>query len=283
MVPACLQLAKVPLCLLIGCSTFFGNVLADPLFSFQTLLAGTGVFFLAMGAATLNSIQEHRLDGEMERTKNRPLPQGLITLIQATIQAVLLFSIGMAILATSFNSLVPFLVSLTAVVLYNGIYTPLKRKTVMAIIPGALSGALPPYIGWLAGGGAALAFGGVLLIALLVLWQVPHFWLVLLNHKDDYLKSRFPHLLEDFKEEALKRFFCTWIGGLVIVMLMFTLLPYNFGFLVWTAALVNSLILLTVFLLELGLKQRSNYKVLFRSLNGVLFFHMVIFSSGRLF
>jgi len=277
------QLAKVPLCLLIGCSALFGNLLANPLISLETFLVGTGVFILSTGAATLNSIQEYRHDGEMERTKIRPLPQGLVTLGKASIQAVILLSIGLAILSTVSGSFAPLVVAAGAVVLYNGFYTPLKRKSVLAIVPGAVSGAMPPYIGWLAGGGDAVGFGAGLLVALFVLWQIPHFWLVLLVHKEDYLSSCLPHLLESFEEKTLKRFFGTWIGGLAIVMLMFTVLPYNFGNSVRSAAIANSLVLTLIFLYELAGRKKSNYKLLFLSLNGVLFLHMVIFSAGRVF
>lgn len=278
---ACFRLAKVPLCFLVGCTTLFGYFLATPVFSIQSLIAGGGVFFLAMGAATLNSVQEKSLDAQMERTKRRPLPQGTVSPFWAFVQAIFLLFTGLAFLSTvSTGSLVPFWVALGAVLLYNFVYTPLKRKSILAIIPGAISGAMPPYIGWLAGGGGVAGFGAGLLIALLILWQVPHYWLVLLNHKEDYQGGCLPHLLEYFQEAAIKRFFCTWIGALAIVMLMFKLITLNIGTIAFALAIANSLMLSLVFLLQLVVKQKSNYKLLFIVLNTSLLVHMVVFSGG---
>ncbi len=87
-------LAKVPLCLLIGCSTLFGYILADPVIVSRTILTGVGIFILATGAATLNSLQEFRLDGELARTSDRPLPKGLLPPIQAGIQSLILLLFG---------------------------------------------------------------------------------------------------------------------------------------------------------------------------------------------
>ena len=277
-----LALAKVPLCLLIGCSTVFGYILADRILAMGTLLTGLGLFVLATGAATLNSLQEYRLDGELERTKNRPLPKGLLPPRQAGTQALVLLFAGLLILFVATKTIVPVLAAIFAVVLYNGVYTPLKKKTVFAIIPGAICGALPSYIGWLGGGGEALSYTAVLLIALFVLWQIPHFWLVLLNFKEDYEKSNLPNLLKQFREMTLKRFFVTWIGALVLVMLMFLSLPFPLGSFFCMTIIVNGCLLLMVFSYGLALQKTSNYRVLFIMLNLALFLHMVVLAAGRI-
>jgi protoheme IX farnesyltransferase len=276
------KLAKVPLCLLIGCSTLFGFLLADPQFSLKMWMIGCGVFILATGAASLNSLQEYRLDGEMERTKNRPLPKGLVSPRQAGGQAMILLVAGMVILITAANTIFLVLVAASAVVLYNGIYTPLKTKTVLAIVPGALCGAFPPYIGWLGGGGEALCYSAALLIVLFVLWQIPHYWLVLLSFKKDYAESRLPNLLGQFQESKLKRFFVTWIGALVSVMLMYMTLPFTFGPVFRAAIIFNGCLLLIVFTYELAIRENNNYRRLFMVLNGSLLLHMVIIVAGRI-
>lgn len=276
----CFKLAKVPLCLLVGCTTLFGYFLASPVVSLQGFIAGGGVFFLAMGAATLNSVQEKSLDAHMERTRNRPMPQGKVSPFLAIVQAFVLFGMGLIAIVASSGSQAPFWVALGSVLLYNFVYTPLKRTSVLAIIPGALSGAMPPYIGWLAGYGDVAGFGAGLLIALLILWQVPHYWLVLLNHKKDYQGGRLPHLLEYFHEATIKGFFCTWIGALAIVMLMFKLIALSIGPLAFTLAIINSLTLLLVFFIQLVVKQKSNYKLLFITLNTCLLVHMLVFAGS---
>lgn len=274
-------LAKVPLCLLVGCSTVFGYILADPVLSPRTFFTGWGIFVIAAGAATLNSMQEYRLDGELERTRSRPLPQGLLTPAEAGVQALVLLCFGLLILFTAGRTLLPTLVAVCAVFLYNGVYTPLKKKTVLAIIPGAICGALPPYIGWLGGGGKAVGFTAALLIVLFVLWQVPHFWLVLLTFKEDYASSELPNFLQQFREDSMKRFFVTWIGALVTIMLMFLILPFPLGWPFRAIIIANACLLLGVFFYGLVIRKISNYRLLFIVLNLTLFFHMAALVAGR--
>jgi protoheme IX farnesyltransferase len=275
-------LAKVPLCLLIGCSTLFGHILADPVIVSRTILTGVGIFILATGAATLNSLQEFRLDGELARTSDRPLPKGLLQPIQAGIQSLILLLFGFLTILFATKNFLPFAAAAFAVALYNGIYTPLKKKSVLAIIPGAICGALPPYIGWLAGGGSALGYPAALLIVLFILWQIPHFWLVLLTFQDDYRGSSLPSLLKQFREDSLKRFLVTWIGALVLVMLMYLTLPPPLSWVFRIITVMNGCLLLAVFTYSLAIRSSCNYRNLFIVLNVSLFLHMLIIAAGRL-
>jgi len=276
-------LAKVPLCLLIGCSTIFGYILADPVFTLHTFYTGFAIFVLAAGAASLNSMQECRLDRQMQRTKNRPLPQGLLSTRQAAIQAMVLLWSGLLILHTATMTPWPVVTAACAVFLYNGIYTPLKQKTTLAIVPGAVCGALPAYVGWLGGGGQAICYSAALLIALFVLWQIPHFWLVLLAFKEDYQNSVLPNPLQQFSEQSLKRFFITWIGALVLIMLMFLTLPFSIGLPFTIPLIINILLLPLTFIYGLVIAKPSNYRFLFILLNCSLFLHMAILTAGRIF
>jgi len=275
-------LAKVPLCLLIGCSTIFGFILANPNIAMGSLCTGAGIFILATGAATLNSLQEYRLDGELERTKNRPLPKGVLPPRQAGTQAVVLLFIGLFVLFAATKAILPVLSAIVAVILYNGVYTPLKQKTVLAIVPGAFCGALPPYIGWLSGGGEAVSYTAILLISLFILWQMPHFWLILLNFQEDYGKSNLPSLLKQFPEESLKRFFVTWIGALALIMLMFLSLTFPLGSFFSITIILNACFLLVVFSYGLAFQKACNYRILFIVLNFTLFLHMVVLIAGRI-
>ena len=276
------ELTKVQLSLLIGCSTLFGFVLADPIVGPGTLLTGCGIFVLATGAATLNSLQEYRLDSEFLRTRSRPLPKGTISPRQAGLQALVLCLVGLLLLFWATGKILPISTAVFAVFLYNGVYTPLKKKTVLAIVPGAFCGALPPYIGWLAGGGKAFDYTALLLLALFVLWQVPHFWLVLLHFKDEYVGSRLPHFLLLFREESLKRLFIPWLGALVVVMFMFLGLPFPLS-LLWRAVIIaNGCLLLGAFIYGLTLRNRANYRILFIILNMALLVHMVILALSRI-
>lgn len=277
------RLAKVPLCLLIGCSTIFGYILADPYLKQQTFLSGFGIFTLATGAASLNSLQEYRLDAQLKRTKNRPLPMGELSLVQAGVQAFGLLILGLVILFAVTNRVLPVLFAGIAVLLYNALYTPLKKKTILAILPGAICGSLPPYIGWLGGGGQAVSFSGALLIVLFILWQVPHFFLVLLTFQNDYQKSSLPSLLKMFRESTLKRFFVTWIGALVLIMFLFLTLPFPLSVAFQTAIIFNGSLLLLVFSCGLAIPACLNYRMLFMVLNIALFMHMMIIAAGRVY
>jgi protoheme IX farnesyltransferase len=277
-----LQLAKVPLCLLIGCSTLFGAILAQAHFTWSALILAMGVFVLATGGASLNSLQEHRLDAQMERTRNRPLPQRRISLTAAAWQAALLLLAGMVMVALASSSILASATALFALILYNGVYTPLKKRSVLAIFPGALCGALPPYIGWLGAGGYPVSYEAVLIVALFVLWQVPHYWLVMLNFQQDYLVSTQPNFLKQLQAPSIKRFFVTWIGALALVMIMFVVLPPGMDTGFSLALISNATLLLAVFIHGLVPKESNNYPRLFMSLNISLLVHMVIVCAGRL-
>lgn len=276
-----LRLAKGLLCLFIGIATLFGAILADPAPSLRLAGAACAVFLVAGGAASLNSLQEQQLDKEMARTRDRPMPAGTLSPRQAGCQATVLLASGLLLLAATTARFLPLVLAGVAVVLYNGVYTPLKKKTILAIVPGAVCGAMPAYIGWLAGGGGAVAFPAILVFATFVLWQVPHFWLVLLIYREDYAAASLPSLLKEVKEDSLRRFFVPWIGSLASMMLMFTALPYPLPPAARGALGLNALLLPAVFFCRLRLATTSNYRLMFMVLNGALLLHMVILGFGR--
>ena len=111
-----------------------------------------GVFLLACGACCLNEWQERRTDGLMLRTQGRPIPSGSMAPSSALILAAGLLAAGAMALFMAGGGRATLL-GLAAAAWYNGVYTPLKRVTAFAVVPGALVGAVPPALGWLAGGG----------------------------------------------------------------------------------------------------------------------------------
>jgi heme o synthase len=270
-----LRLAKLGLCLLIGGAALFGGLLAEPRLSSSLFATSLAVVALAAAAASLNSLQEHRLDQLMTRTLTRPLPQGEMSRQEAFRQALLLGAAGFGALFFFAGGVATALAAL-ALLLYNGVYTPLKPKTAWAIIPGALCGALPPLIGWQAMGGALWSYPAGLLAALLVLWQLPHFWLVLLANRLDYRRVGLPNVVELFGEKRVKAFFLPWLAALATVMLLFLTLPQLSQAAVSglaIAVLLNAAGILMVFAWEL-LQESSNYRLLFFALNFALTLHM---------
>jgi protoheme IX farnesyltransferase len=113
-------------------------------------------------------------------------------------------------LLASFRSIV-FLTSFLTLLSYNAIYTPLKKVTAFAVVPGSLVGALPPFIGWFAGGGELLNERIIWVALFFFIGQIPHFWLLLLMFGKEYALAGFPSLNAVFTDSQIKRLSYTWI------------------------------------------------------------------------
>lgn len=154
-------------------------------------LTALAAFLLAAGCSALNQAQERGRDARMSRTRLRPLPSGRLSL--ATVIALALIGLALALaLLWSLGGPAPVLLGLGVIALYNGLYTPLKAVTPLALLLGAVAGALPPMLGWLAAGGPPGDFRVLLLAAVFYLWQVPHFALLARRHPGDYPAAGLP-------------------------------------------------------------------------------------------
>jgi protoheme IX farnesyltransferase len=147
---------------------------------------------VAGGAAVLNQVYERDTDALMRRTRERPLPDGRITVPEARIFGVVLSAIGVVWLALSAN-LQAAALALATLFVYLAVYTPLKRRSTAATLVGAVPGALPPLIGWTAAHGAP-SIGGIALFAIVFIWQIPHFMAIAWLYRDDYRQAGFPML-----------------------------------------------------------------------------------------
>lgn len=173
-----------------------------------------GTVLLAMAASALNEVQERDIDAQMPRTRTRPIPSGRISPRLAMIVALGLIAIGSSTLALACGTTTAWL-GLLAVVWYNGIYTPLKRMTAFAVVPGSLIGALPPAMGWVAAGGELDAPALLALCFVFFVWQVPHFWLLALRHQRDYERGGLPTLSRHFSNRQIFRLVFTWTAASV--------------------------------------------------------------------
>ncbi len=277
------RLVKMPVCLLVAFSALFGSVLAGLTSGASILLISLGMLCLACGGAAMNSLQEICLDASMVRTKDRPLPKGLIGIGPALVLAVFLILSGLLILFQASHLKLTVFLGLAAVILYNLVYTNLKTKTVAAIIPGAVSGALPPYIGWTAAGGDPLAISAVLLGILFIFWQLPHSLLILLRYRCDYLTNDMPSLVKKVPEATLKRLFLIGIAAFIGVLILFTQIIAGFTVGFKIAIWISGPLLFLLFLIQLYCQDKNSYYYLFIQLNGYLFFIMVLFISERLY
>jgi protoheme IX farnesyltransferase len=200
------ELTKPRLSLLSVFTASLGYLVREPLQAdwsiFICLTLGTAL--AAAGAAALNQWMEKNEDAQMARTASRPLPAGLVSPQFAVVFGIILSSIGLYILWAGTN---PWATTLTlaTLVVYLLLYTPMKKRSPYATEVGAISGALPPLIGWVAAEGAPTTYGWIL-FGILFTWQLPHFMAIAWNFRDDYSKGGFKlHQLGDPDGRALAR------------------------------------------------------------------------------
>lgn len=151
-----------------------------------------GIACVAGGAAALNQLFERDKDALMRRTRSRPLPDGRVSPADAAVFGAALSLAGLGLLIARANVQAALLALLTLAV-YLVVYTPMKRMTPLAMLVGAVPGALPPLIGWTAAHGG-VSSGGAALFAIVFLWQMPHFLAISWLYRDDYALAGFPML-----------------------------------------------------------------------------------------
>lgn len=174
----------------------------------------TGTILTASGAAALNHFLERNIDGLMDRTKNRPIPSGVIAPWKAASLGFGLLAIGLLILWLWTNSWVTFLSFLTAF-LYVIFYTPLKQMTWLNTYMGAIPGAIPPMAGWGAVTGH-LGSGAWELFWIMFFWQMPHFFAIAWMYKRDYEQAGFK-MLSGEDDNGDRTFFQMVANGLLLV------------------------------------------------------------------
>jgi protoheme IX farnesyltransferase len=239
-----LELTKPRLTSLVLFSTFVGFCVGTPgsvplLLLFHTL-AGTAL--MAGGASAFNMYTERELDALMKRTALRPLAAGRLKSGQA-----LLFALGISVAGFVYLFVfVNHLTSLLSAIIFASylfLYTPLKTKTWLCTLAGAIPGALPIMMGW-AGANGALSSGACMLFAIVFLWQLPHFYSIGWMHREDYARAGLSVLsVIDSSGRRTGRQATAFIAILIVC----TLLPACIG-LAGPAYVVGALTLGSVFL-----------------------------------
>jgi heme o synthase len=177
------------------------------------------VFALAAGASALNNIQDRAIDALMPRTSARPLPANRVHPRPMTALALLLIAAGSSGLVFLSPAPQSALAGIAAVILYNVLYTPLKKKTQLALIPGVACGVMPFVIGWLATGSGIAGARPWGLVTMFAVWQIPHFWLLILAHREDYRAVKIRTLLDTIPEPVMHRLLFIWAAGFAVVSL----------------------------------------------------------------
>ena len=189
------ELCKPRVVALIVFTAIVGMLLATPgMVPWQPLLFGTlGIGMAAASAAAINQIVDQRVDADMLRTRNRPLPTGHLTNMQALVFAGILGMVSMAILVLLVNPLTAIL-TLCSLIGYAFIYTMyLKRATPQNIVIGGAAGAAPPVLGWVAVTGQ-IDPNSLLLFLIIFAWTPPHFWALAIHRREEYSKVNIPML-----------------------------------------------------------------------------------------
>lgn len=278
-----LDLCKVRITLAVSLTTIIGYILAKGKLDLGCVLPTIGVFILSSGSSAINQWQEIKFDALMDRTKNRPLVKEVFTSFQGFNIGALLIFIGLFVLVT-FSTLEAFYLGVAAVLWYNAIYTPMKRISSLAAIPGALIGSIPPAIGWAATGTSMMDLNLWWLAAFIFIWQIPHFWILLLIYHDDYKKADYPILTDLLNNSQLKRVTYMWIVILAFSSIGLVLLnQYK------SVYLVVSVFLMSVFICYRAIRilkedlSKSDYKIIFRDINSYVLLVLLFLTIDRLF
>lgn len=209
MIQSIFRLVKFKLSLAVTLTCLSAYIIHKKDVDLSLVITGMAVFILASGLSTLNQYQERKTDSLMQRTASRPLPQGDISPVVALLVSIVLIITGLLILYHI--SLIGFFSGILALFLYNGLYTYFKPLSYLAIIPGAMVGAIPPVIGWAASGGS-LSDPAILYLSFLIfMWQIPHFWILLVKYYSDYRAAGYPTILSRISESQLKRILFVWV------------------------------------------------------------------------
>ncbi|HEX8948010.1 MAG TPA: protoheme IX farnesyltransferase [Dissulfurispiraceae bacterium] len=280
-IKAYLELCKAPIAVSAAFSSSIGYLLASHRLTVEMIPIASGVFLLGGGSCALNQYIERDLDACMDRTRRRPLPTGRISPARALAFSLVLVSAGLFLLLIAAKSPEAALAGLLAAFWYNGIYTPLKRGTVFAAVPGALTGAIPPALGWIAAGAHFPNSGILFLCSLFFIWQVPHYWLLLIKYGREYEKAGLPSLTSRLSAPQFMRISVVWVCATAIG----GLLTFLYGLI--SSFVAVCLVFAGSFLLVLrGIKTAKGAHggalPLFNSVNFYMLFVLVLVSIERL-
>ena len=203
-------LTKFVLSFAVSLSALFAYIMAKGEISADMFIATFAVLLVAMGVSTLNQVQEYKEDALMERTKHRPIASGKVSRTTGIIIAAVLVMLSLVIIYNLLG-MIGVNLFLFAFIWYNLVYTPLKKTSALAVVPGAILGVIPPAIGWLTAGHE---LGEVEFFALglyYFIWQIPHYWLLVMLHYGGYKDAGYPTVMRLFGQDSLQRLTFVWL------------------------------------------------------------------------
>lgn len=268
------ELCKPRVVALMLLTTLVGMLLATPSpFPWANCLLGLiGIGLTAASGAVLNHTADYRIDAEMGRTRNRPIPVGKVTLKNALWFAVFLGVVGLGILSIFVNVLTAVL-TLFSLVGYAFIYTIfLKHATPQNIVIGGLAGAAPPLLGWTAITGE-VTYQALLLVLIIFVWTPPHFWALAIYRYEDYAKANVPMMPVTYGIPFTK-----------LNILLYTYLLFGISLLPFVVEMSGLIYLVCTIILGIGfiywatrLKHSDDRQVAIKTFNYSIIYLMVLF------
>ena len=276
------DLTKLRITLFVTLTTAVGFIAAAGELNSAFIAPVVGILILACGSAIVNHIQERNTDALMNRTRGRPIPSGKISVKSATIIALILICTGTLILYFGAGLLAMGL-ALLNLIWYNAFYTPLKKKSSLAILPGSLVGAIPPAVGWVAAGGYIFDKEIIIISAFFFIWQIPHFWLLMISFDHEYKQAGFPTITKFFNKDQFARIIYVWIVATVVTGLLipfFNVVEFSFMY----YSLLAAGILLTWSAAKLLSRQKENisFRLAFKEINLFALFVLLVISVDKL-
>ncbi|MHB9140710.1 MAG: UbiA family prenyltransferase [Paludibacter sp.] len=271
-----LALIKYKVSIAVTFTAITGYIVYTRHFDFQIIYLFLGVFFLSSGASALNECQESKFDAKMPRTMHRPIPTGKISLINAILVSSLFCIAGEVILYAAFGEITTLL-GLVNLVWYNVIYTYLKRVTPFAVVPGSMVGAIPALMGWTAGGGYVFESTIIFIAFFMFIWQIPHFWLLMLKYGKEYEDAGFKTINQAIHPQNLKFVIYAWVIATSFSSIIVPLFLVNISLPFFLLIFALNLAFIGIFTkLSFGKVAELNFRKSFVSINLYMMIFMIM-------
>jgi len=267
------ELSKLNIMIPVSLTGFTGYFIFKPGISQEIVMVTLGVFLLAVSASVLNQIQEVEQDRKMNRTRFRPLPSEVIKINHAAIFFLINLIAG-TVFIYIWGNINAAIIGLITILWYNGIYTYAKRITAFAVVPGAVTGALPPLIGWVSAGGGIWDKSIIFLEFLFFTGQIPHFWLLILKYGEEYKTAGFPSLSNILSLIQIKRLTYTWVVTSAMAALFLCYFDIIQNRLIVIILLIASLLLVWQFYGLIKIPENGKYRKYSKLLD--LYFLLII-------
>ncbi len=256
-------LTKFNLSFAVTLSALFSFILVKHSITLDLLLPMLSVLLLALGVCALNQYQEYKDDAKMPRTKNRPIVLKKITPKEGLLIALYLILLSFV---TAWISLgyIGLLIFASVVFLYNIVYTKTKKTSIYAAVYGAILGVIPPLVGWIAGGGKITDIEFQAIALFYLVWQIPHFWLLILKYHEQYESAGFKTVASEFGIERLERITFIWLL-LALICGVFTIAVFPINSYIILAIMI--ILICYTFYSIMSLRQTHKYIKVFITIN----------------